>query len=242
MQEFTIGCDPEVFLKHEKGEFISAWGMFPGTKEEPFKVDKGAIQVDGFALEFNIEPAKNALEFDNNISTVINQMEDMVKKADKSLSLAYVPFATFNKKYFDDLPEENKVLGCDPDFNCYTGMANEINESFKNIPSRTAAGHIHVGWTKDEDIFDPTHFQDCKYVANHFYNLGSNPLGLNIDNGYDHNLEARRFQMYGSGGAFRPKPYGVELRMYSNAWVPKSGSRLRMFDFVTKNIKSIYKG
>ncbi|HRP36183.1 MAG TPA: hypothetical protein PLS50_00050 [Candidatus Dojkabacteria bacterium] len=242
MQEFTIGCDPELFLQHKtSNEYVSAWGMFPGTKDKPFKVDKGAVQVDGFALEFNIEPAKTALEFDNNISTVIKQMEDMVHKADSSLKLSYVPYADFKKEYFDSLPEENKILGCDPDFNSITGTANVINEDVKDRPYRTAAGHMHLGWTKDEDVFDPVHFQDCKYVANYFYNRGSNPLGL-MHPDYDHQLENLRFKMYGRDGAFRPKSYGVELRMYSNHWVPKSGNRIRMFNFISSQLKEIYKG
>ncbi len=82
--KIAIGCDPETFLKRH-GEYISAFGMFPGTKNEPYKVNKGAIQVDGFALEFNIDPAFSAEEFDYNIQTVLNQMDDMVKSVDPDI-------------------------------------------------------------------------------------------------------------------------------------------------------------
>ncbi len=62
MSNFTYGCDPEVFLM-VGDKYVSAHGLFPGTKAEPFKVEKGAVQVDGLALEFNIDPAKTPEEF-----------------------------------------------------------------------------------------------------------------------------------------------------------------------------------
>jgi hypothetical protein len=58
--EFKIGADPEFFLRDKAtGKFVSAHGLIPGTKRQPMKVDKGAVQVDGMALEFNIDPVTN---------------------------------------------------------------------------------------------------------------------------------------------------------------------------------------
>ncbi len=51
-----IGADPEVFLKVGKKN-ISSHGLINGDKKNPLKVDKGAVQIDGTALEFNIDPA-----------------------------------------------------------------------------------------------------------------------------------------------------------------------------------------
>jgi hypothetical protein len=118
--EFTIGCDPEVFLSSPKG-FVSAAGLFPGTKAQPHRVEKGAVQVDGLALEFNIDPAKTPEEFDENIETVLTQMKEMVRQVDKDMRITFVPFARFDVKYFNDIPEENKILGCDPDYDAYKG-------------------------------------------------------------------------------------------------------------------------
>ena len=56
MTQILVGCDPEVFVA-KGGKFISAHGMIPGTKKAPHKVERGAVQVDGMALEFNIDPA-----------------------------------------------------------------------------------------------------------------------------------------------------------------------------------------
>ena len=53
-KKFTIGADPEVFVADSlTNTFVSAHDLVPGTKLEPFAVNKGAVQVDGMALEFN---------------------------------------------------------------------------------------------------------------------------------------------------------------------------------------------
>jgi len=90
----TVGADPEVFVK-QGGKFVSAHGLVQGTKEEPFVVDKGAVQVDGMALEFNIDPAKNAKEFSDNIRVVMDILDGMVPDHE----LVPTPTATFGKKY-----------------------------------------------------------------------------------------------------------------------------------------------
>ena len=65
---FSIGADPEVFLKEKsgRGRFRGAWGVTQGTKRNPERLPWpafGGVQVDGFALEFNTLPATNQREF-----------------------------------------------------------------------------------------------------------------------------------------------------------------------------------
>ncbi len=68
-----IGCDPELFVFSEnKKKIVSAHDLLPGTKEEPFAVPCGAIQVDGVAAEFNITPADESRRFIQNIAIVKN--------------------------------------------------------------------------------------------------------------------------------------------------------------------------
>ena len=49
-----IGADPELFVKKD-GVVVSGHDLIQGTKADPFPVQDGAVQVDGMALEFNIE-------------------------------------------------------------------------------------------------------------------------------------------------------------------------------------------
>lgn len=205
--EILVGADPEVFMT-KNGKFFSAHGAIQGDKKNPFKVDKGAVQVDGMALEFNIDPAKNEQEFITNLKTVMQTLGEMVP----GYELKAVPVARFDKKVMAAQPLEALELGCDPDFNAWDdGNVNPRPDG--NVDFRTGAGHVHIGWGRDFDCADPAHLDACMMVTKQLdYYLG---LGSLL---YDSEGADRRV-MYGAFGCFRPKPYGVEYRVLSNAWL-----------------------
>ena len=208
MPTILIGADPEVFVKNpNSGQFVSAHGMIKGTKEEPFKVRSGAVQVDGTALEFNIDPASTVLQFVGNIREVFTQMQMMVP----GYNVVIEPTAVFEQGYFDnEIPSDAKALGCTPDFNGWTLGQNIPPDNSR--PMRTGAGHIHIGWTDDADVYDDEHFQKCAQMARQMdYYLGIHSLMWDPD--------SQRRTMYGKAGCFRPKPYGMEYRTLSNAWL-----------------------
>ena len=91
MTAILVGADPEVFVQ-QQGIFRSAYNLIKGDKKNPQRVNKGAVQVDGMALEFNIEPAANADEFLVNIDTVFNTLRSMVPDYD----IAVTPVAHFD--------------------------------------------------------------------------------------------------------------------------------------------------
>lgn len=214
---FAIGSDPELFIQNSKtGRFVSAYGrrgpMFPGTKAEPHKVECGAIQVDGVAAELNITPAYSSEEFEHNLFTVMQQLSKMVANVNPDYRLKAVPTAHFMPKYFASLPDEAKELGCDPDYSCYTGKENPRPQTDK--PFRTGAGHIHIGWRKDNiSPTDEGHMRDCILVTKQ---LDKYLLFASTD--WDKDEERRK--LYGAAGSFRPKPYGMEYRPLSNAFLP----------------------
>lgn len=210
--EILVGCDPEVFVK-QGGKFKSAFGLIFGDKKNPQKVRRGAVQVDGMALEFNIDPAASEDEFCINVQDVYNQMKLMVP----DYEVVAVPVAKFDPDYIKCQPAAALELGCDPDYNAWTGLANDRPDGDR--PMRTASGHVHVGWTADQDVQDPDHVSRACAVAKQldFY-LGLGSLF------YDDDKERR--EMYGKGGACRFKPYGVEYRTLSNAWLA-SEKRMR---------------
>ena len=210
--KISIGADPELFVRNIKtGEFVSAHNLMPGTKTEPHKVERGAIQVDGVAAEFNIDPALNAVGFTANIQVVMGQLQGFVGK---DYELVTNPAVTFKEDYFKSLPEVTRELGCNPDFNAWTGQVNEKPDGDVTT-MRTAAGHIHIGWLPDGKFVDPTdstHFDDCRVIARNLdYYLGMYSLQ------WDEDTDRRK--LYGKAGSFRPKPYGVEYRPLSNVWL-----------------------
>ena len=204
-----VGADPELFLRDKKtGQLVAAdINQIKGTKVTPYKVECGAVQVDGAAGEFNIDPASSASEFTTNIQHVMMQFARMVP--DKEFVLD--PTATFEPTYFSNLPDDIKELGCNPDFNAWTGQVNPPPDG-ESTTMRTASGHIHIGWTKNVNPLDPVHFKDCITVIRQMdYYLGLYSLLWDPD--------PKRRLLYGKAGAFRPKPYGAEYRTMSNVWL-----------------------
>ena len=209
----TIGCDPEYFIQNTNNQnFISAHDIIPGTKQKPHKVDKGAVQVDGLAVEFNIEPAKTQKEFVSNIKTVRKWLDQEIKRNYPELTSVITPVAKFPEKYYKNLPQFVKILGCEADFNAYTGSTNESPTINEKEPMRTAAGHVHIGWTSNKDPNDSFHFQNCSSIVQACDGL-LYPLSLYWDE------DLTRQKLYGKPGAFRPKPYGCEYRVISCKWI-----------------------
>ena len=217
--KLLVGADPEIWIfDNKQGKIISAHGLFPGTKEEPFKVEHGAVQVDGMAAEYNILPASNVNEFVFYNLSVLCSLRDIIKERNPDLDFKFVftPVADFGAEYIAEQPEEARRLGCTPDFNAYTdGQANPTPDA--DMPFRTASGHIHLGWTKDQDIADPEFIEACVMMSKQMDGY----LGT-VNVLMEHKLYAdgdRRRELYGRAGAFRPKPYGVEYRTASNVWL-----------------------
>lgn len=211
MYNFTIGCDPELFISNLDGTAVSAHTFIKGSKEKPHYVEGGAVQVDGTALEFNTNPASSYLEFSDNIEKVLTYLHDHVEGTPLSdYYITYDPTAHFDEEYFNGLPDHVKLLGCMPDFNAYTGEENVPPATTK--PMRTAGGHIHVGWGGYHDPNDSVHFDLCREVVKQLDSVLFNASKL-----WD--ADETRRSLYGNMGAFRPKEYGVEYRPLSCVWV-----------------------
>lgn len=223
-----IGCDPEVFVSQGK-VFKSAFGLIKGDKRNPQKVKRGAVQVDGMALEFNIDPAATEDEFCINVNEVFQQLKLMVPKHEIVIS----PVAHFDPEYMKAQPEEALELGCDPDFNAWTGEVNIKPDADR--PMRTASGHVHIGWTDNEDLGNPVHIANGNSVTKQMdFFLGLPSLS------YDDDTERR--EMYGKSGCCRYKPYGVEYRTLSNAWLKSDSLKRWVFRASQAGVLALQQG
>jgi hypothetical protein len=221
----SIGGDPEFFVR-KNGENISAHDLVPGTKRNPHKLPSGGdVQADGTAIEFNIKPSFSDYEFADNIARCLRNIRRFCPK--KEFDFRFDPVVVYKKNYFDKLPDLSKELGCDPDFNAYTGKMN--NPPKNNSTMRTGAGHITIGWTHDKDPHDRSHFWDCMTLTKNLdkYFQHFSPL-------WDHDTQRRR--MYGELGAFRPKPFGLEYRVLSNAWLRYP----RLWPWIFNSAKAVF--
>ena len=134
-----------MFVRQE-GTFKSAHGLIKGDKKNPQPVRSGAVQVDGMALEFNIDPASSEDAFAYNVQDVFNQLKLMVP----DYEIVTVPVAHFDEQYMKAQPAEALELGCDPDFDAWNNGVAFVKPNALR-PMRTASGHVHIGWTDAGD-------------------------------------------------------------------------------------------
>jgi hypothetical protein len=223
-----VGTDPELWASKD-GKIVSAHNLIQGTKDKPFKVNKGAVQVDGLALEFNIDAASSEDEFCLNINEVLAQMQLMIPDH----KLVVQPVAHFDMDYMKTQPKEALELGCDPDYNAWSGDPNPRPDGDR--PFRTASGHVHIGWTSGQSSDDMGHISVCRDVVKQmdFY-LGLPSLMYDAD--------SKRREMYGKAGACRFKPYGVEYRTLSNAWLSDDARKKWVFRAVQAGVAAFEEG
>lgn len=201
MINFSIGCDPEVFV----GDTIprSVIGKVGGTKEFPMPLPIGegfCVQEDNVAMEFNIPPSYSKQEFVSNIVKATDFLENNIAAAngwrfDKRSAIQFAMEELDDPRAF--------VFGCDPDYNAWTGRINPRPHS-DDRTLRSAGGHVHIGW-------DSIKLNKRRLIRACDLFLGV-PSVL-MDNG-----ELRK-QLYGKAGAFRDKSFGVEYRTLSNFWI-----------------------
>lgn len=231
--KLLLGADPELFVRRiADGKIVSCHDLLPGTKEEPHKVSRGAIQVDGTAAEFNIDPAPHYDAFVSSIRVVMGKLKEQLGP---EYELVTEPCHVYDADYFKSLPDKATELGCNPDFNAYTGLENDPPDTSSTPYMRTASGHVHIGWTKDQNPEDPIFRGDCNTVAKELdAYLGVMSLMWDRD--------PRRRIMYGKAGAIRYKPYGLEYRVLSNKWLTDTGLQIYVDSQVRGCLNNLFSG
>lgn len=201
MQEHTVGCDPEVFLVNEAGEFVSSIDRIGGSKEFPRPIDDEgcAVQEDNVAVEYNIPAVKDVESFIHYNRKVLAYLSEQV--AQDGLKLSIVASANFSKQELAD--PRALQFGCEPDFNAWEGGKMNPRPHSKDKSLRSAGGHIHIG---NIDGLDK-----CLVIQAMDLFIGVGMMKYDKD--------TRRRNLYGKAGACRFKPYGVEYRTPSNAWL-----------------------
>lgn len=224
--EFTVGADPELFVS-KNGVFTSGHNLVPGTKRKPHIVNNGAVQVDGLALEFNIDPCKTTEEFDNNLDSVMSQLKDMIPGYEFMDESSVI----FSEKFLDNIPKKALVMGCESDYNAYSLTPNP-KPNQKDL-MRTAGGHTHIGGFFTDNPFGKDHFETSARLARILdETLGLPSLVWDQDD--------KRRSMYGQAGCFRPKTYGMEYRTLSNKWLFNKKVRAFVFEGVEKALKLMF--
>ena len=208
---FTIGCDPEFFLRERKtGKLISAIPYITGTKEAPMTLPLGGnIQRDNVSVEIATDPASSKDDF---VRCIANTLSEAVKTLPKETEIVAIPSANFDVAELQD--PDSQVFGCEPDFNAWKVSQNDVPNA-ENKTFRSCGAHIHVGTSgKDENSFLLQFEKKLEVVKT--MDAIHGVISTVLDSGQE---AIDRRQLYGSPGAHRPKDYGVEYRVLSNYWL-----------------------
>jgi hypothetical protein len=224
---FRLGCDPELFLYDlDRKMYVSAHPYIPGNKQKPHALScGGSVQLDGLACELGTMPQMCARDFVFHLKEVIDEVRAMLPK---NIVLRATPSAWFDKDYFDkEVPDYCKELGCEPDFDAYNNGAKNPRPNGMIIKNnkvlRTGAGHLHISWGDNMDTSSDYHRWNCITLTQALDTL-LYPVSKIWDK------DDTRMQMYGKPGTYRPKPYGLEYRVLSNAWLQHDTYCSTLFD------------
>ena len=228
MSKFTIGSDPEFFIKR-RNKLVSAVPIIPGTKHDPDVTESGAmLQHDNVAVEFATPVANSKEEFVDAIGIAMKEVRAALPKGHK---IEAIPSAKFNKNELQT--EEAQKFGCEPDFNCWSVSMNpEPDQSDPRF--RSAGGHIHVGFVKDSGNDFLLDF-DGKLLMTKMMDTFHGIISVLLDNS---KAAIARRVLYGKAGCHRPKDYGIEYRTLSNFWL-KSPQLVMLMHHLTEDCLSI---
>lgn len=228
---FVAGADPELMLINPEGGLISAIGKVPGTKTRPRKVKSGAVQHDNVMAEFNISPANDSEEFENNMRDVLKALAEMVAPNRLTVRAS----ADFPEEALRD--RKARIFGCDPDFNSWTLSLNQIPAEAAASPFRSAGGHLHIGKkpATAELLDNPYGKIEVVKMLDVFVGIPSVILDP------DPTAPARR-SLYGRAGAHRPKPYGVEYRALGNFWVRSPSLAILVYELADVAVRRTLEG
>ncbi len=203
--KFSLGADPELFMKDADDAFMSAVGLIGGSKVDPKPLPIGpgfAVQEDNVAVEYNIPPSPTREAFVTNIHRAMDYLTHMVKA--QGLKFVNVS-ATADFPLIQLLTPQAQEFGCDPDYDAWKAGKRNPRPKATDENLRTCGGHVHIGHKFESK--DGVH-DFIKYLD----------LYLSVPSVLQDEGQLRK-QLYGKRGAFRYKPYGCEYRSLSNYWV-----------------------
>jgi hypothetical protein len=228
MGDFTIGCDPEMFLVEKKtGKLCSAIPYVVGEKHAPQPLPCGGnVQRDNVAIEFGTKPAETVQSFVEGIRSVLKNMKTIIPK---ELKMVPISSGNFDPRELED-PEARR-FGCDPDFDAWEVSMNEA-PSPADPTFRSCGGHIHVGVTEKYTFLLDL---DGKIRTVRMMDAIHGIISTILDNSPE---SIKRRELYGKAGCHRPTDYGVEYRTLSNFWI-KTPALVMLMYYLTQDVLEV---
>lgn len=227
MTKFLIGTDPEVIILGAGGLPVSAEALIGAGKDVPLALNEEvSVHEDNILVEFNIAPAKTAMDFvKKNIMALYLINEQFLKP--KGLKISRDCFAEFDAKYLQT--EQAMAVGCSPEFDALTGDIIDPPVFMDGFAGRSAGGHVHIGY-ENENYADSMML--VKMLDLH---LGVPSLLLDPD--------TRRRQIYGKPSSYRrTEGLKVEYRTLSNFWLFEKTLMEWVYEVVAKVVDEVKSG
>jgi hypothetical protein len=222
MKIFTVGSDPEFFIRDKQGRPYPATPFAAGTKEKPVLIKELGSgfyeQRDNISFEGNIPPCTTKDEFINNVTRLRNYFESKVSKFGFTISpngVEYFPARMLQSAEAGEFGCSNVVSSWQ---SRYGQTVNIPTPVLTGLKYRVAGFHIHLGYNSSY----PTHiYETCDHrlLIGRLFDLFLTIPSHKIKN------EPERILTYGKYGMIRYKTYGVECRTLSSfftqpEWLP----------------------
>jgi len=195
LDNLLIGSDPEFFLKKD-GEIKTSLDYIAGDKYSPINIGKYKVFKDNVLVEGNMLPSTSSNDFINKMK----EMKEMIKLVSGGCDVISMDSFKFKPEQLDN--EEAKTFGCSPYELGWESKTIDANDLSKSL-IRSAGFHIHIGYEKESNKIMKKQLD--KMIARAYDYFCINPSRIH------HNDEFRN-KNYGVYGAYRNKPYGVEVR------------------------------
>lgn len=229
----SIGSDPEFFIVKNNQALPSCMfvqAMKNNSIKSPFKIFKDNLLIEG-----NIPPSCSIKGFINNMETLKGMMKNRIQKKEAQLiSTDAMKFAP----RFLTLPDASD-FGCSNYFDAWDDIKNVLTIP-KSHPTpkfrsnlRTAGFHIHLGLAYEgtyqdinsqqtKSLKDLTNTALEKVIKFHINRVIVKIFDLLVTNTSRHiHVHQERAKGYGSFGAFRNTPYGLECRSLGGYFTQK---------------------
>lgn len=200
----SLGSDPE-FMIMKDGKHYSAIPIVKGSITSKIARKGHFFYWDNVLAECAIKPARSKAEMVDNFRECFTEFADIVKP--------YKLVAQASQMYPDSelTTKESRTAGCAPDMCAYEvrkkkppcGIIEQTN-------FRTGGGHVHIG----HEILHDSHWESVIGVRLMDLFIGIPALFMDHDP-----TSAKRREVYGQAGRYRPKPYGLEYRSLGNFWL-----------------------
>lgn len=205
----TIGSDPEIFVEDENGTVIPAFNFLADKKSGTTRtrgVTYGNLPMywDGFQAEFETSPQTCLAWQVDSVQAGLYGVYHAAKKFNKNAKLSTRTVMEIPFDMLQNSAEEHVTFGCMPSFNVYGLKGKEVAP--RDLPFRTAGGHIHFGVGKIGNVEQIIRALDA------VMGVACVSMFANFDNPI-------RRQSYGMAGEYRLPAHGIEYRVLSNAWL-----------------------